>query len=125
MMMATVAHPVDDVVRTIRARRFRFCTEAELQEAIARALAEDHHTLQREVTLTPEDRIDFIANETIGVEVKIKDSLSALTRQLMRYAVNGRITALVVVTPLARLTNLPDTMHGKPLRVVHLIGSVL
>jgi len=77
---------------------------------------------QREVRVGSADRIDFLLPGGLGVEVKINGSLSGLTRQVHRYAQREEISALIVVTTRHRLAQLPDTMHGKPVRVVKVGG---
>ena len=59
----------------------------------------------------------------LGIEVKIDGSLSDLTRQVFGYTQNDLIQGVLVVTQLQRLSRLPDTMNGKPVRVAHLATS--
>jgi hypothetical protein len=109
---------------TIHTHSFSFTDEEELQRGLVEILAEimPPTSTRREVQLTPKDRIDFMV-ESVGIEVKIKGSLAALTRQLHRYAQLDAIEALVVVTPVARLAQLPESLNGKPVLVCHLVGS--
>lgn len=94
--------------------------EEELQEAVESALQEGGIHYARERTLGRSDRIDFLCEGGVGVEVKIQGSLSDLTRQLFRYAEHPGIERLVLVTTKARLRRLPRTVLGKPLEVVYL-----
>jgi hypothetical protein len=105
---------------TIHAHGFSFTDEEELQRGLVEILPPT--STRREVQLTSRDRIDFMV-EGVGIEVKIKGSLAALTRQLHRYAQLDAIEALVVVTPVARLAQLPESLNGKPVLVCHLAGS--
>ena len=116
---------MEAIVEAIRSRRYAYTSEAELQEGIERVLIEEGIAYEREVALSPGDRIDFLVGEGIGVEVKIDGSISALTRQIHRYAQHDRISSLVVVTSRSRLANLPSSMNEKTVRVVHLIESCL
>jgi hypothetical protein len=108
------------LVTTIEGHTFSFTDEEELQRGLAEILPPN--STRREVQLTQKDRIDFMV-EGVGIEVKIKGSLAALTRQLHRYAQLDAIEALIVVTPVARLTRLPESLNGKPVLVCHLLGS--
>jgi hypothetical protein len=109
------------VARILEGVRFRFSTEEELQLGVAAALAE--YIPEREVILGPKDRVDFLL-WGVGIEIKIKGGISALTRQLMRYAQHERVRSLVVVTSREQYRlQLPATMNGKPLRVVSLRGA--
>jgi hypothetical protein len=113
--------PIDTVVRIVSGRRYQTATEADLQEGLALVLAP--HNPEREVVLGPHDRVDFLL-WGVGVEVKIKGSTSALTRQLWRYAKHDRIRSLLVVTTRERhRLQLPSEIDGKPVRVVSLMGA--
>jgi hypothetical protein len=111
---------VEEVCALLRAHAFTVADEDELQAAVAALLAP--LGARREVRVGPADRIDFVLPGGLGVEVKINGSLSALTRQVHRYAQRPAIAALIVVTTRHRLARLPDTMHGKPVRVVTVGG---
>ena len=62
-------------------------------------------------------RLDFFL-DGLAIEVKIDGSLSALTRQVHRYAQHSAVTGIIVVTSLPRLKHLPDAINGKPVRFV-------
>jgi len=98
----------------LNAVAFRFQDEVELQDGIAIALGRADIPHRREVVLSPKDRIDFMLNDGVGIEVKIDGSVSALTRQLIRYAKLPQISALLVVVSAIRLSNLPSQIEGKP-----------
>jgi hypothetical protein len=104
-----------DIERAIVTRRFAFSSEEDLQAGIAVALTEEGLPFQREVVLSPHDRIDFLCPDGLGIEVKVGWSISALTRQLHRYAQLEAIAALVVVVTQTRLLNLPLEISGKRL----------
>lgn len=112
-----------EVAEVIRGRRYLFDSEAELQEAIAGVLEDEGVCFEREVPLTAADRVDFMAEGSIGIEVKTDGSLTALTRQLYRYAQSRHVAALIAVVTASRLRNLPGEMAGKPLVTVYLMES--
>jgi hypothetical protein len=93
---------------------FQFGTELELQDGIAGVLTSKGVPFLREVVLSKRDRIDFMLDGGVGIEVKIDGSVSALTRQLFRYAESPQISALLVVVSAIRLSNLPSQIGGKP-----------
>lgn len=115
------------VAMAIACRRFRFAHERELQDGVARALGEESIGFRREVRFHDADAgcIDFLCDGGIGLEVKVRGPLAGVTRQLHRYAHAGEVRALLLVTTRMTLDRLPDAMMGKPLRVVHLLGSAL
>src|SRR3954447_21299229 len=87
---------LERIVATIAAHAFTFTDEGELQVGLGTVLAP--LGALREVRCGPTDRIDFLLPGGIGVEVKIDGSLSALTRQVHRYAQRKEIGALIIVT---------------------------
>jgi hypothetical protein len=107
---------LDAVVRALTSVHFNFATEDDLQAGISEALASLAH--EREVALDGAGRIDFMVG-AVGVEAKIKGGISALTRQLARYAQHPRVQALVVVTAKEQhKLQIPGSLNAKPVRVV-------
>jgi hypothetical protein len=105
---------------------FRFNNEKELQYGIDQALQKTEEPFLPEFILSPSDRVDFYMTETgIGIEVKTNDSkggasLSAVTRQLWRYAKIEGIKAIILVTSRSKHRDLPAEILGKPVFVVYL-----
>lgn len=111
---------IDLIMEALAAHAFNTGGEAELQEAIARVLDDAGIPATREVLLEGVGRIDLVAGrgrDRVGIEVKIDGSLSALTRQLHRYAQFEDLSAFIVATTRHRLTRLPESLNGKPVRV--------
>jgi hypothetical protein len=112
---------LDTVVRLLSGQRFNFVSEDDLQIGIAEALSE--LSPEREVILGGAGRIDFLVG-AVGIEAKIKGGISAITRQLVRYAGHDRIEALVVVTAKEQhRLQIPGELGGKPVRIVSLRGA--
>jgi hypothetical protein len=88
-------------------------------------LEEAGEKFEREVRITPVDRLDFHLEGGIGIEVKIKGGISDLTRQVHRYLQHEHVSALLVVTTKLQHAQLPREMSGKPVVVATLIGSML
>jgi len=114
----------DQISSLLAPAPFLFSSEIELQDAIARAFAREGIAFEREVHLGEPGNIDFMIGD-VGIEIKVKGGLSAITRQLHRYAACERIQGLLLVTTKMQHDALPDSLNGKPLRVIHLIGTVL
>jgi hypothetical protein len=74
---------MDKTRAAIAAFGYCFGTEEELQIGLAKALEAGSVSFRREVALSKRDRIDFMLDDGIGIEVKIDGSISALTRQLL------------------------------------------
>ncbi len=108
------------IAETLHRHQFRYKNEKELQAGIAIVLSSLGIKFQREITLGPKDKIDFLVKNGIGIEVKTNGALAAVTRQLWRYADYKEIQTLVLVTTRYLHRNLPFEMKGKPLVVVYL-----
>jgi hypothetical protein len=71
----------------------------------------------REVKLSAAERIDFLMADGLGIEVKVKGSLSDVTRQLHRYAQITEIKSLLLVTTKARHLEAPRSLNGKTIDI--------
>lgn len=109
---------LEKVIAALEGNRFRFTTEADLQEGIAGALVTEDLWFVREHVLGPHDRVDFWVGASIALEVKIDGSLSEITRQVHRYAQHADVKAIVLATSRRLHDHLPDEISGKPVRVV-------
>jgi hypothetical protein len=99
----------EDVLRAVR---YNYSSEEELQAAVADRLGA---RFEREARLSNSERIDFFdPSSGIGVEVKVAGSRAVVLRQLFRYAGRPEIGGLILVTGRARLLHMPSTIHGKP-----------
>lgn len=90
-------------------------TEASFQRGVARALEDGGVVFEREARLGPGDRIDFVLDDTIGLELKIGDHRAPVLRQLERYARHAHIVALALCTTKSSHLQLPHRILGKPL----------
>lgn len=70
------------------------------------------------------DRFDFFLDGRLVIEVKIDGSLSALTRQIVRYLAHHDVQGVIVVTSKSSHLGLRD-INGKPVRVAHLVVGAL
>ena len=98
-------------------------SESELGDALARRLTDSGVEFEREVWLNDTDRIDFMVGK-VGVELKLKGPVSAVTRQLSRYAQSARVDTLVLVTTRFAHKAVPMQLCRKPIKVVY-VGSWL
>lgn len=112
------------IARVIRAHRFRYSSEEELQDGLAQALAAAGLPVEREVRLDSRNRIDIVVGR-VGVEVKIDGSSSNVSRQCERYLQSDLLDGLVLVTSRVRHVHVGLTPEGKEFRVVTLAGAGL
>lgn len=108
----------EQIATFLKACRFRFSNEAQLQEAIEQALNARGFLARREVVLAPGDRVDFVTDGDIALEVKVKGAFTSVAEQLQRYAASPSIACVLLVTTRRQLLGMPDTFHGKPVRCV-------
>ena len=105
--------------------RFRHTSEEDLQEALGRLFSTSGVPFEREVRLNPRDRIDFLLEGGIGLEVKIKGSAASTASQMRRYSASERVTALILVTDRVQASGLPPTLGGKHVFVVTPLSGLL
>jgi len=105
------------IVGSLATTRTSHTDEAGLQQMIESILQLQGLDVQREVRLTPSDRIDFMVGR-VGIEVKVASSLAEVTRQLRRYAITGAVDHLVLVTTKVRHRSIGPDILGVPVTVV-------
>lgn len=94
------------------------CTdELTLQDGIARILEEHAIPFEREASLGPRDRVDFLVGD-VALECKIGGSVSALIRQLHRYAQAPAVAELLVVTSRLKHNATPAWLNEKRVTVL-------
>ena len=96
-------------------------SEDGLARRVAAALLARGIDYETEAWLNDTDRIDLIVDR-VGIELKLKGPVSAVTRQLARYAQSTRLDSLVLVTTRAKHRSVPRMLCGKPIDVIHVGG---
>ena len=109
---------VDGIIEVFERYRVSCANEKELQRAIAAIFDLEGCEYDREVSLAPGDRIDFLV-AGVGIEVKTGGSRTSLLRQLHRYAKHEKIECLLVISSRGSLTSMPETVRGKPIHVLY------
>lgn len=104
---------VETILKIFSHYNVRFDNEKQLQADIVRIFNQNEVKFEREVRLSEEDIIDFLLDDGIGIECKIKGSSTKLIRQLYRYASHEKIKTLIVITSRNRLAVLPDHIGEK------------
>lgn len=116
---------VPAIVKALKAYRFNYQNEKELQEGVEGALAANKIPFEREKILDQYGTIDFLVDGRIGIEIKTKGSPSAVARQLVRYFKCEKVSELILLTGRSRLGALPPLILGKKLTVVTLWETFL
>ena len=112
----------EEAARVVRAmetiRCSAACSEEELHNQVAQAMARCGLEARHEVRLAPRCRIDFLCGG-VGIEIKkSRPERAKLIAQLTRYAACEQVKALVVAAP--RGVNLPREIGGKRVTMVAL-----
>lgn len=103
----------DQVIEALSGHRFRFSTERDLQDGVAKVLDAAGIVFKKEHRLDDKGIIDFwIPEGRVGIECKIKGTLPDVTRQLFRYSESDQVDVLVLVTSRSKLGELPEEMNG-------------
>lgn len=87
-----------------------------MQNVVEQTLAGFEIPFTREVCIGHANRIDFLSDCGIGIEVKTRCPRRQIHRQLTRYANHPDVTALILVT--GTFTGLPETLNSKPVFLV-------
>lgn len=111
------------LAKMLRYGNFRLGHEKLLQEDVEALFERNCVDFRREFILGPGERVDFLVEERIAVELKVKCSPRVMMRQLQRYAGHDKVEAIILVT--ATVTSMPDSMNGKPVYVVNLGAGYL
>lgn len=106
---------LQDLIKLLAGYKFHFSTEAELQAAIEKVLVISEAQFTKEAVLSSKDRVDFLLDSGIGIEVKIGGSAMQLARQVRRYCESDKITGLLVVVTKSKLLDLPKELNSKPI----------
>jgi hypothetical protein len=115
---------MERLIAALRANRYRYANEKELQDGIEQVLERNGVPFKREVRISAGDVVDFLVEGSIALEVKIDGGLSKVTRQLHRYAQQDRVREVLLVTTRWRHSNMPGLINGKPIRVLALLEGI-
>jgi len=112
------------VVENLPRFQYRFSNEVGLHEGIDYVLRQSMVEFEREVVATAQDRFDFLVDDSIVIEAKVKGSLSPALRQCARYAALPQVQAVVLVaTRFWAGTPAQYVACGKPIHIVRLQGK--
>lgn len=104
---------VGEVLRILRNIRVGITfDEYELQHLIAELLEKSNIHFKKEYKLAARNRIDFLVEGGIGIEVKKgKPNRAQVSRQLERYAAFSEVKAVILV--VERSVNISSDVNGK------------
>lgn len=113
------------MVQVLRAFRFHYSSEEDLQRGVEEALKRNEIPYVPEHRLGDAGRIDFFVDGWIGIEIKVKGTPAEVGAQIVRYCAHSDIRALILVTGKTSLGRLPKELMGKEVHSVALWESFL
>lgn len=124
--MPSGASPADvchALAEYLRAFRFHYGNEDDLQRGIERALRGADAQFTREAILPGVfGRLDFMvhAKFEMAIECKVEGAMSSVGRQLQRYLKCDEVDGIVLVTSKRRHKKFAQSYEGKPVEIVWL-----
>lgn len=118
---------LEQVQLLLRAFKFRYGSELDLQDGIAEALTRREVAFEREKTLSASDRPDFLVpciDGELAIEVKIKGSFNDMLRQIARYAAHDRVRGILVIGSPVWVSRTPESIAGTPVRSIRLMANL-
>lgn len=113
---------VATVERVLASHRFRYAGERDLQAGIETVLRGAGLAVVREASLGDAGTIDFVVGD-LGIEIKVKGTRAAVTRQVHRYLQHASLAGLLLVTTRRDLARLPPIISGKRVFTHHLTSG--
>jgi hypothetical protein len=110
-----------DVIAALKSSRFLCVDEPELQLAVAAVLTANKIRFQPEVRLSARDRVDFMVDGGIALELKVATDSKSLLTQMLRYASHAQVCELIAASTTHHALNLPSTVLEKRLHAVQLM----
>lgn len=107
-----------EIFDLLRNKRFMLSNEKSVQadiEKLFKSLSVSH---KREHILDENNIIDFLMDNGVGIEVKIKGQKRAMYKQCERYAQFEDIKQLILLTSVS--TGMPQEINNKPIHVLNL-----
>lgn len=123
-MSATVAKHID---RILGGHRFRCVNEAELQDAMAKALSRAGLPFERERILEGAGRVDFFlpGPPRIALEVKVDGAWMAVARQVARYAASPDVDEVILASTRMAHGSIPGLLGGKRIHFAYVNTGAL
>ena len=112
-----------ELVILLESHRYETATEDAFQSSTQDILTKAGVSYIREHRFNAKDRIDFLVEGHIGLELKIEGSVNTIARQLMRYALIEEVAEVVLFTCRARHCTMIRHLNGKPVHVALYQGA--
>lgn len=105
--------------REIGKHRSAIMQEKKLGDVVASALTALGLAFEREVRITPQDRLDFLLTDTgVAIELKKKTAGMDTFRQVGRYLEQQGVNGCIIIA--MRVNQITPVLNGKPISAVEL-----
>lgn len=119
-----MSDPFAPIIAALSRYQFIQHDEHALYAGLAHVLGEAGIVFERERRLDERSRVDFYLPATrLVIEVKVQGAPNAVLRQLWRYGKHPDVDGVLLVTTLAKLARVPDSIAGKPARAFRIAGG--
>ncbi|MEG1347345.1 MAG: hypothetical protein RSD49_04770 [Hafnia sp.] len=103
---------IDRLIHIIHRSKVSLTDEKMTQVQIAEIFRENEIPYVRELRLSGDDIVDFLVDDNLVVEIKLKGQKRAIYRQLKRYATHDQVHGIILLTGISM--GLPEEIEGKP-----------
>ncbi len=103
---------IQHILKLLSQYKFDCTWEKRFQDQVEQVLKDNNIAHNREYQLKAGQRIDFLVDGSIGIEIKIKGSAKKIYRQCRDYCENDVIKEFIILT--TRSMGFPKDLHGKP-----------
>jgi hypothetical protein len=107
---------IDRINHLLKHARLPAVDEKRTQGAVEAVLTAGGIVFSREHRLSGADIVDFLTDDGVAIEVKLKAPKREIHRQCGRYCAHAEVMALIVVSGTAM--GLPDIIDGKPVYMI-------
>lgn len=103
---------INKLIHVIHRSKVSLTDEKITQVQVAEILRENEIPYIREHRLSGDDIVDFLIDDNLAVEIKLKGQKRAIFRQLKRYATHDQVKGIILLTGVSM--GLPEEIEGKP-----------
>lgn len=108
---------------------YRYGSETQLHEGIASVLTAEGIPFEHEVAVDARNRMDFLVNGVLAIEIKVDGSFAHAIAQVSRYSaldtVHGVLLAATPQWARQTIVRAPGAFHGKPIAMAWLRRKAL
>lgn len=111
------------VFEALNSTHFPLTHEISLHQKMEDVFTNYGISFKREVFLSKTDKVDFLIDGNLALEVKIKGSAMNIYRQCERYCTHDSVTGIILAS--SKPMGLPKNICGKPAYLFNLTSNAL